>query len=101
MKTEIRYGINAIRELLRATGRTPGDIFTEGFDPRDVDFGLSIIWAGLLWQNRDLTVVEVGDFCDEQDGRYVALIGEATEKLIAAFRRSFGLKDDEESEGKN
>ena len=30
MKTEIRYGINAIRELLRATGRTPGDIFTEG-----------------------------------------------------------------------
>ena len=101
---EFRYGVNGIRALLRATGKTPGEIFGGGFDPRDVEFGCTLVWAGLLWQDRNLTIDQVGDWLDEEEHLYVDAVKEGLARFLDSFKRCFGTvgaggKDGEDGEG--
>ena len=92
MDLEFKYGINAIRALVRETGKTPPEIMME-FDPRDIDLGVTLIWAGLLWKKKGLTVDQVGDMLDAEEGSYFEAITKAMEVLIESFKRSFGIKN--------
>ena len=99
---ELKYGVNALRALQEKIGRSPADILTDGFDGRDMELGTSIIWAGMLWNNRDLTLDEVGDLLDSEEKLYVDALEEAVLKFLASFKRVFGLPDaDAEEKGKN
>jgi hypothetical protein len=99
---EFRFGINANRALIKATGKTPMELVQDGFDPTDFDIGVHIIWAGLLWSNRKLTPDLVGQWLDAEDakqpGAYVKAVSEATSEMVASFERSFGTGEDEEEE---
>jgi hypothetical protein len=99
---ELKYGVNALRALQEKIGRPPADIITDGFDGRDMELGVAIIWAGMLWNNRDLTLDEVGDLLDSEEKLYVDALGEAVLKFLASFRRVYGLPDAAaEEKGKN
>ena len=99
---ELKYGVNALRALQEKIGRSPADILTGGFDGRDMELGTSIIWAGMLWQNHDLTIDEVGDILDSEERLYIDALGEAVPKFLASFKRVFGLPDAAAEEtGKN
>lgn len=99
---ELKYGVNAMRALQEKIRKTPADILTDGFDGRDMELGTSIIWAGMLWNNRDLTLDEVGDLLDSEEKLYVDALGEAVTKFLASFKRVYGLPDAAaEEKGKN
>ena len=99
---ELRYGVNAMRALQEKIRKTPADILINGFDGRDMELGTSIIWAGMLWNNRGLTLDEVGDLLDSEEKLYIDALGEAVPKFLASFKRVFGLPDaDAEEKGKN
>ena len=56
----------------------------------------------MLWNNRDLTLDEVGDLLDSEEKLYIDALGEAVPKFLASFKRVFGLPDaDAEEKGKN
>ncbi len=84
---ELKYGVNAIRALIKATGRTPDQFLGENFKALDMELGTTIIWAGMLWQNKSLTVDEVGDMLDAESGLYAEAFGEAAKAFIEAFNR--------------
>ena len=44
---EFKYGVNAIRALIKATGRTPDQFLGENFKALDMELGTTIIWAGM------------------------------------------------------
>ena len=99
---ELKYGVNAMRALQEKIKKTPADILTDGFDGRDMELGVAIIWAGMLWNNRDLTLDEVGDLLDSEEKLYVDALGEAVLKFLASFKRVYGLPDAAaEEKGKN
>lgn len=99
---ELKYGVNALRALQEQIGKSPADVLTGGFDGRDMELGTSIIWAGMLWNNRDLTLDEVGDLLDSEEKLYIDALGEAVPKFLASFKRVFGLPDvAAEEKGKN
>jgi len=99
---ELKYGVNAMRALQEKIRKTPADILINGFDGRDMELGTSIIWAGMLWQNHDLTIDEVGDILDSEERLYIDALGEAVPKFLASFKRVFGLPDAAaEEKGKN
>lgn len=88
---KFKYGLNSIRALVRETGKTPQEILEGGFDPRDVEYGVLLVWAALIWQDRNLTVDQVGDWLDAEDGLYVEAAQEAINALLEGFRRTFRL----------
>ena len=99
---ELKYSVNALRALQEKIGKSPADIITDGFDGRDMELGVAIIWAGMLWNNRDLTPDEVGDLLDSEEKLYVDALGEAVLKFLASFKRVYGLPDAAaEEKGKN
>ena len=99
---ELKYGVNALRALQEKIGKSPADVLTGGFDGRDMELGTSIIWAGMLWNNRDITLDEVGDLLDSEEKLYIDALGEAVPKFRASFKRVFGLPDAAaEEKGKN
>ena len=99
---ELKYGVNALRALQEKVKKSPADILTGGFDGRDMELGVTIIWAGMLWQNHDLTIDEVGDILDSEEKLYIDALGEAVPKFLASFKRVFGLPDAAaEEKGKN
>ena len=99
---ELRYGVNAMRALQEKIRKTPADILINGFDGRDMELGTSIIWAGMLGNNRGITLDEVGDLLDSEEKLYIDALGEAVPKFLASFKRVFGLPDaDAEEKGKN
>jgi len=99
---ELKYGVNAMRALQEKVRKTPADILINGFDGRDMELGVSIIWAGMLWNNRGLTLDEVGDLLDSEEKLYIDALGEAVPKFLASFKRVFGLPDAAaEEKGKN
>ena len=87
---ELRYTIGALKALQSKTG-------LKGLQPlmkrlQDVgdanDLG-SMIWAGLLHENKDLTLEEAGDLIDKAGG-----IMEAVGSLIEAFGNAFPAAED-------
>lgn len=98
---ELKYGVNAIRALIKATGRTPDQFLGENFSALDMELGTTIIWAGMLWQNKSLTVDEVGDLLDAESGLYAEAFGEAAKKLIEAFNRLLVVEAKKEEKVKN
>jgi hypothetical protein len=99
---ELKYGVNAMRALQEKIKKTPADILIDGFDGRDMELGVAIIWAGMLWNNRTLTVDEVGDILDSEEKLYVDALSEAVPKFISSFKRVLGLPDAAaEEKGKN
>lgn len=105
MKIErnFKYSINALRALIRETGKTPLQIMEKGFDPTDLDFGIKLIWAGMVSDNRKLTPDMVGAMFDEAPEEYAPAVAEAMRGFIASFQRAFSAKDEDvqEGEGKN
>jgi hypothetical protein len=87
---EFKYGVNAIRAFVRAAGKTPDEIFGGGFDPRDMEFGCTLVWAGLLWQDRNLTIDQVGNWLDEEEHLYVDAVKDALASFLDGFKRCFG-----------
>lgn len=105
MKIErnFKYSINALRALIRETGKTPLQILDGGFDPTDLDFGIKLIWAGMVSDNRKLTPDMVGAMFDDAPEEYAPAVTEAIKAFIAAFERTFSakVKDAPEDDGKN
>lgn len=101
---KFKYGLNSIRALVRETGKTPQEILEGGFDPRDVEFGVLLVWAALIWQDRNLAVDQVGDWLDSEEGLYLDAAQEAINALLEGFKRTFRLEghhDEGEEPGKN
>lgn len=87
---EFKYGVNAIRALISATGKTPAEIINmKEALAYDMEVGASIIWAGMVWNNKNLTIDEVGDLLDSGEGLYVEALKEAFGSLVTAFNRLF------------
>lgn len=101
MKLDIKYGINAVRAVIKATGKTPSEILRDGFKGDDLELGTTLIWAGLLHQDKNLTTEQVGDWLDSEEGLYVKAVTEAASGFIATFNRSFAVKDKEAGTEKN
>lgn len=87
-----KYGLNGIRALVRETGKTTQEILEGGFDPRDVELGILLVWGALIWQDRNLTVDQVGEWLDAEEGLYVDAAQEAMNALLEGFRRTFRLQ---------
>lgn len=95
---ELKYGVNSIRALQKAIGRTPAEIFSDGFDVSDFELGIHIIWAGLLWSNKKLTPDMVGNWIDAEPERYEETLTEAINTFSESFTRTLGVKPDEDEE---
>ena len=52
----------------------------------------ALIWAGLIWENPDLTVSDVGDMIEFSELGYIA------EKAVEAFEAAFPEKEGEKAE---
>ncbi len=93
---EIKYGVNAIRAFLNTTGKTPQDIINGVVgEVGNIELGVTLIWAGLLHEDKSLTIDQVGDWLDEEDGLYFKAAQEAAKFFMLAFKRVFGLKEKE------
>ena len=87
---EFKYGVNAIRAIIRATGKTPQEILIKKEAlATDMEIGTVIIWAGMLWKKKTLTVDEVGDMLDAEEGLYIEALKEAFSAFVFAFNRMF------------
>lgn len=91
----LRYTMNALISMEEALGKPIGQLISDyntgtiGFKDMRI-----IIWAGLLHENPDLTLEQVGDMIDEAESlKYVML------KAGEALRTTFG--DDKETAKKN
>ena len=97
MKLDIKYGINAVRAVIKATGKTPSEIFQNAFKGDDFEMGTILIWAGLLHQDKNLTIEQVGDWLDTEEGLYIKAVTEAVKKFMEAFNRSFAVNEKNKS----
>ena len=87
---EYKYGVNAIRAIIRATGKTPHEILNmKEALATDMEIGPVIIWAGMLWKQKTLTIDAVGDMLDLEDGLYIEALREAFSAFVFAFNRMF------------
>lgn len=90
MDMELKYGINAVRALEGEIGKTSREILTEGVNPADISFGTTLIWAGLLWKDSTLTVDQVGEELDKEEGLYLEAVTKAMRLFGASFKRILG-----------
>lgn len=95
---EIKFGVNALRTLLVTRNQSPDEIIANGADIRDIELGVTLVWAGLLHEDRTLTLDQVGDWLDEEEGLYFQAAQAAAVAFMAAFKRSFGLSSKEPDE---
>jgi len=102
-EVELKYGVNAIRALIRETKQTPLQIMQGGFDPSDLELGISMIWAGMLWSNKKITPDMVGDWIENAEpGAYLEAVTEAVQGFTVAFTRAFVAgTGNEDGKGKN
>lgn len=103
---EFRYGVNGVRALIRATGKTPLQMIGRGFDPSDFEAGVHLVWGGLLWSNNRLVPDTVGEWFDADPGAYREAVASATRSLTETFERFVPSAeepegDEEEKERKN
>lgn len=97
---ELKYTVNAIRALIKETGKTPAEILQNGFDPTDFELGVKLIWGALLHANPKLKPDTVGDWLEMSEGVYSEAVTAAATALMAAFQKQFGVEAgvDEEAE---
>ncbi len=100
-----RFGLNSIRALIKATGKTPMAIIQNGLDPTDFELGVHIIWAGLLWEDHDITPDMVGEWLDRaKPGTYTKALIAAGNALTKTFEHAFadnGTEEEGKEEEKN
>lgn len=75
-KRKLRYTMNALAEIEDALGVTMGEIDTVKMTIKNIRV---ILWAGLIHEDPELTVEEVGNMVDLQN------LDEVQEKITEAF----------------
>jgi len=61
----LKFGLRALRAIEEKTGRSAlGDEFWKDKEPSTEDF-ITLIWAGLLHEDKELTIDQVIDLVDE------------------------------------
>lgn len=102
-KRELKYSVNAVRELIKATGKTPAELLGGGLDPTDLETGVKLIWGGLLHENPKLKPETVGDWLDAAEGVYAEALTEAAAALMRTFEKQFNttVATGDEEDAKN
>ena len=98
----LHYGQNAICALEDALDESISDIF-QRLEKGNVcykDFR-ALLWAGLLKEQRTLTLEQLGDMCDEAGVRISDVVPDCIEELNASFLRLVPDKAQEEKTEKN
>ena len=83
IENELDESINEFLERLRSNGIRLADIRT-------------MVWAGLLKENRSITPEEVGELCDAAGVKLMDLLPECIKEFDASFARF--IPEDKESE---
>lgn len=89
-----KYSFNSLVELIDISGKTPEQMLMSGFNPVDMKFGLQLIWAGMLYDNPNLTISEVSDLLDKNSEMYVDVFVEFSTVIVNSFRKYFKLDDE-------
>lgn len=93
-----KYPFSALVELIDISGKTPEQMLLSGFNPVDMKFGLQLIWAGMLADNRNITLDDVSKLLDENSEIYVDVFVEFSSVIVQAFAKYFKLEDEVEAE---
>lgn len=96
----LKFGLLSLRAMERDMGIPfPQMIVAINSGHMGIDILLSIIWAGLLWQNRTLTVEQVGEWLDAEDGESLEqIMTTAANEFVASFEHLL-VKPKREQEG--
>jgi len=81
---KLRYGINQIIILEELIGKSLSEMDLSKLSFKDLR---SMIYAGLSWEDKEITPELVGDLIDEYSN-----IEEVSKKMTEAFEASFGEK---------
>lgn len=95
----LKFGLLSLRAMERDMGISfPQMIEAINGGRVGIDILLSIIWAGLLWENRDLTVEQVGEWLDKESGENLeTIMSTAANEFVASFDHLL-VKPNKESE---
>ncbi|MCW6094547.1 hypothetical protein LAV60_15355 [Clostridium sporogenes] len=66
----LRYNLNALILAEKTTGKKLTELGKEK-DTFDLEFLRGMLYAGLKWEDKELTLEEVGDFIDMDNLEYV------------------------------
>jgi hypothetical protein len=84
----LRYGFNALAEIVDTLGIPLSDLQAAMSGPKALKAIRGILWAGLLHEDKSLTVEDVGDLLDGADLSVVAAA--IAEAIAAAFGTASG-----------
>lgn len=94
----LRYDFNAVRAIEDVMGVTWGAI-PYILPKSSIKLTLSMLWAGLKWEDENLSMDKTGDlatlWCEKSGGKY----GDLNDILITALMEAGWLTPPEESEG--
>lgn len=100
---KIEFGLNAVCSLEDVMHRPLDDIMdslAEGV--ADIRLARAIFWAGLLANNRGMTLERAGAILDQADGEYRAVLGSVYGELLDSFiMRIAPPHSDKDNEAKN
>lgn len=89
-----RHSFNSIRELVKITNKSPQEILTGGLTPADLEFGLALIWSGLVSDNKDLTMEDVAKLIDDNPEEYLEAFNESGQAILPVFKKIFHIEDE-------
>lgn len=96
-----RHSFNSIRELVKLTNKSPQEILTSGLTPADLEFGLVLIWSGLVSDNNDLTIDDVAKLIDDNPEEYLEAFNESGQAILPVFKKLFHIEEADEEEAGN
>ena len=85
----IRLDTNALVKVEEVTGRPISSFLPGTVGMRDIR---AFLWAGLIHEDRELTLLETGQLMDRADYNYIE------DKVTEAIRIAMNYKDNEESD---
>lgn len=88
----LKFGLRALRAIEEKTGKSAlGGVFWEGKNPSTDDF-TTLIWAGLLHEDKTLTIDQVIDLVDEHS---------SIPELLAALSKAYKVAMPEPAKAKD
>lgn len=99
----VHYGQNALCALEDALDEGI-DSIVKRFAPGGklgLRYFRAIVWAGLLKENRGMTLEALGELCDAADVRLSELVPECLNELIASYGRLIPDSGGKEADAKN
>ncbi|MCF7936915.1 MAG: tail assembly chaperone [Synergistales bacterium] len=94
---ELKYPFEAVREISSKLNMSVGEILQSGVDFTDVNKMIVIIWGGLLYNNRKLTINTVSKWLDDAEN-YPEVVGVAVNAYVDSVASKLQLNKGDDDE---